>query len=325
MSNSHIFLTGGTGFFGKALLRHWANLDQKAEEVPRVTLLSRDPNRFATEYPEFVAFEWLHLVQGDVCNPDSLPRHEVFTHVLHAATDSTNGPRLLPLQRFDQIVTGTRNVLDLAVMTGASRFLLTSSGGVYGAQPTDIEKISEDYQGAPDPMNPNNAYSMAKRCAEHLCVLYQDQYGLDTVIARCFAFVGQDLPLNVHFAIGNFIRDALTCREIMVKGDGSPTRSFMDQRDLARWLFIMLLKGKPGNAYNVGSDFAINITDLACKVRDLIAPEKSIYVSGISAQNNFRDRYIPSIAKARKELDLQLTYTLDESILDVAKVSISAS
>lgn len=276
MTTNHIFLTGGTGFFGKALLRHWAGQEQKGQEVPRVTLLSRNPNRFEAQYPELVAHPWLQLVQGDVCNADSLPRGQTFTHVLHAATDSTNGPQLSPLQRYDQIVNGTRNVLDLAVASGATRFLLTSSGGVYGPQPPDMERIPEDYLGMPDPLNPNNAYSVAKRSAEHLCALYQDQYGLDTVIARCFAFVGQDLPLNVHFAIGNFIRDALISPEITVNGDGTPVRSYMDQRDLAKWLCVLLVVGEAGQAYNVGSDNAVTISELAHLIRDLLAPEKPV-------------------------------------------------
>ena len=160
-----------------------------------------------------------------------------FTHVLHAAADSTLGPQRSPLQRYDQIVDGTRNLLDFAVACGVQRFLLTSSGGVYGPQPEDMAKIPEDWLGMPDPLNPANAYGVGKRAAEHLCALYHATHGIDTVIARCFAFVGEDLPLDVHFAIGNFIRDALWAEEIIVGGDGTPLRSYLDQRDLAQWLF----------------------------------------------------------------------------------------
>lgn len=319
MTTIHIFLTGGTGFFGKALLRHWAGQEQKGQEVPRVTLLSRNPNRFETQYPDLVAHQWLQLVQGDVCNPDSLPRNRAFTHVLHAATDSTNGPQLSPLERYDQIVNGTRNVLDLTVASCASRFLLTSSGGVYGPQPPNMEQIPEDYLGMPDPLNPNNAYSVAKRCAEHLCALYQDQHGLETVVARCFAFVGPDLPLDVHFAIGNFIRDALWADEIVVHGDGTPVRSYLDQRDLARWLLALLQEGKAGEAYNVGSDQPISIADLAHLVRDLVSPGKPVRILGQPVDHAERNRYVPDIRKSARDLGFQPSISLEQSILDAVE------
>jgi dTDP-glucose 4,6-dehydratase len=238
--------------------------------------------------------------------------------VLHAATDSTSGPQLSPLQRYDQIVNGTRNVLDLVVASGASRFLLTSSGGVYGPQPPEMERIPEDYLGMADPLKPTNAYSVAKRCAEHLWVLYQDKHGLETVIARCFAFVGQDLPLDVHFAIGNFIRDALISPEITVNGDGTPVRSYMDQRDLARWLCVLLEKGEAGQAYNVGSDHAVTISELAHLICDLLALGKPVRVACASTPQNFRNTYIPSITKARNEVGLTISYTLKDALRNAA-------
>ena len=320
MTTDHIFLTGGTGFFGRALLRHWTDREQNGEEVPRVTLLSRDPNRFAAQYPELVAHQWLQLVQGDVCTPDSLPRGQAFTHVLHAATDSTNGPSLTPMTRYDQIVNGTRNVLDLAVASGAPRFLLTSSGGVYGSQPPDMDQITEEFSGMPDPLNPDNSYSVAKRGAEHICALYRDRFGVETVIARCFAFAGQDLPLDVHFAIGNFVLDALCSEEISVRGDGSPLRTYLDQEDLASWLLTILERGRSGEAYNVGSDEVVSIADLAHLVRDLIAPEKPVKVLGKVDQSTARYRYVPNIGKVRSELGLDVTISLAESIQRTAQM-----
>ena len=313
----HIFVTGGTGFFGKALLRYLSASDFSELRVARFTLLSRDPDRFRAGYGDLLAGLNVRLVAGDIQRPETLPAGD-YTHILHAATDSTLGPQLTPLQRYDQIVDGTRNILDFAVAQKVKRFLLTSSGGVYGAQPAEMHQLPEDYNGMPDPLNPNHAYSVAKRCAEHLCVLYQENHGLEIVIARCFAFVGRDLPLDVHFAIGNFIRDALFTPEITVAGDGTSIRSYMDQRDLAAWLFGLLQKGDAGQAYNVGSDEAISIRDLAYVIRDLLAPEKSVRIMGTPTPNSFRNRYVPSIYKVRAELGLELNYSLANAIQEAA-------
>ncbi|WP_019939047.1 NAD(P)-dependent oxidoreductase [Bordetella sp. FB-8] len=310
-----LLLTGGTGFFGKSLLRHWIEEARRGNRPPAVTVLSRDPSAFLGRHPEFSKQEWLHFHEGDILQPSTLPAYLGYTHILHGAADSTFGPRLTPLERYVQIMDGTRNMLDYAVAHRIPRFLLTSSGSVYGPQPPDMRTMPEDYNGMPNPLDPQQAYSVAKRCAEHLCVLYQDAHGVETVIARCFAFVGQDLPLDAHFAIGNFIRDAMHAPEITVNGDGTPVRSYMDQRDLACWLLALLSRGQAGQAYNIGSDTAITIQELAVLVRDTLAPSKPIQVMGKpDSRNIFRNRYIPSIARARTELGLDLRYLLTESI-----------
>ena len=169
-------------------------------------------------------------------------------------------------------------------------------------------------------MTPANVYGIAKRAGEHLCALYLDAYGLHTVIARCFAFVGQDLPLDVHFAIGNFIRDALWRDEIVVAGDGTPLRSYLDQRDLAHWLLTLLEGGSAGRAYNVGSDQPVSIADLAHLVRDTVAPGKTVRIVGQRQYGAIeRDRYIPDIERARKEMGLTVQIPLRSAITATAE------
>lgn len=312
---SHILLTGGTGFFGKALLRNYAYQYQFEGRAPKVTIMSRDPIRFFNQHPFLCSHSWLQIVKGDICDVGSLPRGVAFTHVLHAAAESTTGPLLSPKERFNQIVNGTNNLLDLAVACGASRFLLASSGGAYGPQPAEMDAIPETYNGMPDPLNPFNAYGVAKRQAEHLCAQYGHQFGIETVIARCFAFIGEDLPTDAHFAIGNFIRDAMERPEIIVNGNGSPIRSYMYQSDLAQWLLALLQHGAPGNAYNVGSDETISISDLAHLVRDTLSPKKKVLITGNTlADNVFRNRYVPDITKAKIDLGLKVTVPLEQAI-----------
>ena len=311
-----VLITGGTGFFGRSLLRYFLNLPEGGFSA---TVLSRNPSLFLSKYPGFASSEQISFLTADIQNRSTLPWDNKFTHILHAATDSTLGPRLSPLQRFQQIVEGTTNILDLALATGAKRFLLTSSGGIYGQQPPDLLAIPEDWAGSPTLADPATAYSQAKRAAEHLCALYRDSYGLQTVIARCFAFIGPDLPLDVHFAIGNFIYDALHSKTITVAGDGTPLRTYLDQSDLAHWLWTLLQEGTPGETFNVGSDEVISIADLAHLVRDLAAPDKPVRILGHPTASFSRNRYVPDITKARDMHSLKVNTPLSTAILQTVR------
>ena len=277
-----------------------------------MTILSRNPQRFITRYPELArSVCWQ---EGDICDPMAFKKLGGFTHIIHGATDSTLGAFVEPLLRFEQIFNGTRNALEFAARAGVKRFLLTSSGAVYGPQPLNLKRIPEHYLAMSDPLDSNNVYGVAKLASEHLCALYARHYQIEPVVARCFAFVGPDLPFNVHFAIGNFIQDALSGADITVLGDGTDVRSYLDQRDLAVWLTTLLDQGVAGEVYNVGSDQEITISSLAHLIRDRLAPEKLVRVLDRESVSKQRSRYIPCIQKARESLGLDVTVCLPDAI-----------
>lgn len=316
LEGMRLLMTGGTGFFGRSFLRHLAEASRKSNSSSEhsVVVLSRNPNLFVETHPYFKHLSWLDFAEGDILDPDSLPISDKFTHILHAAADSRLGPTSLPLDQFSQIVDGTRNILNFAAKNNVKRVLLTSSGAVYGPQPNEQYALPEDWRGSPGLTSPSDTYGLAKRAAEHLCALYGHAFGIETTVARCFAFVGPDLPTDVHFAIGNFIRDALTKPQITVNGDGTPLRTFLDQDDLARWLLTLLQQGSAGQAYNVGSNEVISIADLAYLVRDILAPEKPVRILGQRFPVANRSRYIPDISKPQRELGLCVTIPLAEAI-----------
>jgi len=296
----NLFVTGGTGFFGKALLRYWQNNSSNFEKI---ILLSRSPNVFLEKYSDLVEELPIEFIKGDILNLSESDFDLKFDVVLHAATDSTIGPSLDRLEVYRQITQGTEEVLKFAINHSCQKFILISSGGVYGAQPSSMEKISEDYLGMPDPLDPNSAYGVGKRAAEHLTALYSDKYGYDYAIARCFAFVGEDLPLDKHFAIGNFISDALNNKDIVIKGDGSPIRSYMYQEDLAKTLTVLLTEKTKHKVYNVGSDEFYSIKEFALKVKALA--EKQIELKVLSRKDtNMKNIYVPDIKRIKDEFGI---------------------
>jgi dTDP-glucose 4,6-dehydratase len=203
-------------------------------------------------------------------------------------------------------------VLDFARHAGAPRFLLTSSGSVYGRQ-LPVEFVSEDYPVAPAPVDPRAMHGEAKRASEMLCAIHADAT-LQPTIARCFAFVGPYLPLDVHFAVGNFIRDALAGGPIRVSGDGTAVRSYLYAADLAIWLWTILLRGAAMRPYNVGSGEPVTIGDLAELVRDTLAPGAEVRIGLPAVPGAPASRYVPSVERIGAELGLTPTVGLAEAI-----------
>jgi dTDP-glucose 4,6-dehydratase len=318
MSDARIFITGGTGFFGHWLLESFAWACDRLRLGASMAVLTRSPEAFRAKTPHLAAHRAIQLLEGDV-RSFRLDGGR-FSHVIHAATPaSAEMIREQPLLMLDTIVEGTRHALDLAVATGAGRFLLTSSGAVYGPQPAEITNMPETYPGGPDPADVRSVYGEGKRTAELLCSLYSHEHKLDCVIARGFAFVGPRLPLNTHFAIGNFIRDCLDGRPIQVHGDGTPYRSYLYAADLAVWLWTILIRGQPCRPYNVGSERGISILELASVVRCALGATSAVDLEGTPQPGIPPERYVPSTARAREELGLQEWIPLEEGIRRTAE------
>ena len=309
-----IFITGGTGFFGAWLLESfsWANahLNLNASLV----VLTRDVEAFRKKTPHLANDHAIGFHIGDIRN-FTFPVGD-FSHIIHAAATSAVATfnNEDPLVKFDTVVQGTRHTLDFAVRCHAKKLLITSSGAVYGLQPPNITNIPEDYRGAPDPADSGAALGEGKRAAEFLCTYYSEKYGMETKIARCFSFVGPYLPLDIHYAIGNFIRDGRNGDHILVKGDGTPYRSYLYAADLAIWLWTILFKGESCRPYNVGSEEAITIADLANTVADCFQKRIDVKILKSPDPNKPPERYVPSTKRVREECGVRQMIGLEAGI-----------
>lgn len=307
-----IFLTGGTGFFGKWILHSFIYINQKLELNAKLIVLTRNKNAFYELFPNFLDRKEVIFIQGDVCTFD-FPEEKI-DYIIHAATEASVKLNLeSPLVMFNTIVNGTKRVLDLAVIKKVKSLLFTSSGAVYGNQPDFISHIEENYNGAPELTNSSSVYGEAKRMAEVLCSVYYEHNNLSVKIARCFAFIGPYLPLDSNFAAGNFIHNVLKKEDIVIKGDGSSLRSYMYASDLTVWIWIILFKGESNFPYNIGSDLSISIKDLALLIKSSTNSKNlNIKISDIEKKSN---KYVPSIYRAKNELNLTMGVDLETAIL----------
>jgi dTDP-glucose 4,6-dehydratase len=309
LRGNRLFLTGGTGFFGCWLLESlsWAN--ERLDLDAGITVLTRDAGRFRQKAPHLADAAGVELFEGDV-RTFTFPAGE-FTHVIHAATDSAVVPSVPEV--VDTITTGTARVLEFANQGRTRKLLFTSSGAIYGKQPSELSHVGEDYTGAPDPLLPSSGYGTAKRLAELQCALAAHSTELDAKIARCFAFLGPYMNLDVHFAVGNFLSDQMRGGPITVKGDGSAVRSYLYASDLAIWLWTLLFRKTEALAYNVGSENAINIADLARTVAASGPRQVEVRIEG-KPSGAPPARYVPSTQRIRGELGLEQTVSLEEGI-----------
>ena len=311
LRGGRVLITGGTGFFGCWLLETLLRANQRLGVGASVVVLTRNAQAFSVKAPHLASHAAVTLQEGDIRTWTW--RGGSLSHVIHAGTDTRP-----PLTRDDRlrvvetIVDGTRRALEAADAAGAVRFLMTSTGAVYGRQPAAITHVREDYAGGPDSTDPRAAGAEAKRAAEMLCALYADA-PLHPTIARCFAFVGPYLPLDSHLAAGNFLAAALERRPIAIRGDGRPLRSYMYASDLAAWLWTILLRGTRGRAYNVGSETAISIADMARAVARAAASDAGVTIAR-QAPDGPAERYVPSTERARTELGVRMTVDFDEAL-----------
>ncbi len=308
-----IFITGGTGFFGKWLLESFVWANKKLNLDASATILTRNPAAFEKKYPHLFQQPSLQFYTGNIVD-FIFPAGE-FSHVIHAATEvntslNQNNPALM----FDTIVSGTRRALEFARFCGAHCFLLVSSGAIYGKQPADVTHLSEEYVSDLKVNDSASAYAAGKYAAEHLCYLHAKQHNLEIKIARCFAFVGPYLPLDTHFAIGNFIRDGLKGGPIHVAGDGTPYRSYLYAADLMVWLWTILFCGESLRPYNVGSDEALSIAEIAYLVAKTFTPHLTVTVAKPPLPTILPERYVPDVSRARNELGLIPTVNLADAI-----------
>lgn len=311
LKGQSIFMAGGTGYIGKWLLATLIDANEKLNLDCRITVLSRDPSAFQRAWPAVAGR--VNWIAGDV--RDFPITNEHFDVIIHAATDVAI--QASPQDVFSTCLDGTRHLLELASNCSASRFLLVSSGAVYGPLPTGMTHVPETHLGGPDPLLASSAYGEGKRVSEWLCAQASSN-GLEVKIARVFALVGPHLPLDKQFAIGNFLQAAMAGEQIMIRGDGTPFRSYLYAADMAAWLWAVLIRGAQARAYNVGSEESLSILDLAKRISSILGCNLGVSARDEPQPGEAIMHYVPNTTRARLDLQVSVPMALQEAIVRTA-------
>jgi len=298
LRGERIFITGGTGFVGCWLLEALLWAEQEMSLGLELTVLTRNAAAFRAKAPHLAGHAAVTLIEGQVSDLSALDGP--YDSIVHAATDVVRQDQSAAVV-YQHIVDGAKQTLSLAERCGARRYMLTSSGAVYGRQDPLVSHRQDD-----DPALPgeDDVYGRGKRAAEAYMFEHAAKHGLAATSARIFALLGPYLPLNAQFAAGNFIADAMATRPIAVRGDGTACRSYLYGADLTVWLLTILVRGASGQSYNVGSEHAVSIGELAKHIAAQMPGEIPVLFAQRAEPGSLPQRYVPSTAKARAALGL---------------------
>ncbi|HEX8534128.1 MAG TPA: NAD(P)-dependent oxidoreductase [Allosphingosinicella sp.] len=314
MSGRSLLLIGGSGFFGKSFLDAHRRGLLAPWSIGRIFVVARSASTLRRDHPQLIGSD-VTLADIDAARAEELPQADF---VVHAAS-TTDARRYAedPQGEKANILAAVENYVRIAQRDhSSSRIVYASSGAVYGQQPAGLAELPEDFTPGDtgELVDTKRDYAEAKRLSEEL-IAGLGSAGVSTAVARCFAFVGAYLPRDQHFAIGNFLADGVAGRPVRVQARKAVYRSYMHADDLVRWLMTLAEAASPAcPIYNVGSDEAVTVGGAAA----IVAARFGVPAEVPPITDPAVDRYIPSIARARAELGLELSHDLASAVDDVA-------
>ncbi len=276
LRGSSILITGAAGMISRNVVsviselnnRYGLNISIIANELRKETL-----DLFYADYKDDEKFR---MVVGDV---RELSVEGKVDYIIHTAGITGGSKKHIdfPMNTISVAIDGTKRVLELAVEKKVKGFIYLSSLEVYG-NPGEKKYITETDGGFIDPTNVRSSYSESKRMCECMCASYTKQFGVPAIIARLTATFGYGVNYNDNRVFSQFARSVIEKNDIVLKSSGATVRDYCDAKDTARAFLLLLVKGVPGEAYNIANlDTEISIKDLAFKFIELY-PESGISV-----------------------------------------------
>ena len=311
--DSPTIITGCSGFIGTWLTLSWVYAHKKFGGRGKLLVTSRNSQSNRDMIDSINSQAPVTYFDSDIRELVIQPEFEN-SYLVHAATPASEElNRSNPELMLSIIVDGQKQALLESQRVNVKRFLFLSSGAVYGQQPLDLPYLREEMFNAPFSSGANSAYSEGKRISEDIGNEASLESGLQFVTARLFAFLAPYLPMDTHFAAGNFLSQATNSSKITIRSGGGSQRTYQYGSDMVMSLWALLARGQSGEAYNVGSDQEISILELAQAIQNQVSPRVELEVLGVDTPENV-SRYVPSIEKMKKEFGLTNHIALDVAV-----------
>ena len=325
LSGKTLWFTGAAGFLGYYFCKAIRFFNDARDSGERIRLVAIDNfRRGVPTWLDDLASDEIMLVEHDITQPipESWPAANAIVHA--ASIASPMYYRKFPLETIDANVVGLRRMLEYAVERGdkLEHMLFFSTSEIYGDPLPDQIPTPETFRGLVSCTGPRACYDESKRLGETLCVVFAQQYGVPVAMARPFNNYGPGLKLEDGRVLPDFAREALAGRDIVMFSDGSPTRTFCYITDAVVGYLKILMRGRPGEPYNIGIDQdEISMKALA----DIVAEQagalwgyRGKVVHRPSSEQAYLEdnpnRRCPNIDKARRELEFAPEVSVREGV-----------
>lgn len=310
-----ILVTGGAGFIGSHLTEALLARGDQVTVVDDESTGTASNLRRAAENPR------LRLVRGSIGDPKVIAETTAdVDEVYHLA--AAVGVALIarqPIETIERNIRPTEMLLaELRRQVAAGRdvkFFLASTSEVYGKNPKEVWTEEDDLVFGPT-TRARWSYGASKAIDEFLTLACWRQYRLPVVIGRFFNVVGPRQSGAYGMVVPRFVEAALAGKPLLVHDDGRQIRCFAHVHDVvSAVLALMSAPAALGRVFNIGSDEAISILDLARRVISLSGSSSQVEFQTYAHayDEDFEDirRRVPDLSRLRGTLDYRRQYDLD--------------
>lgn len=298
LRDSHVLVTGASGFVGSWLLSTLAYLNDVHGFRTRITAVARHPSRVEQRAPFLAGRADIAWVPADVRQLVSIPDDAAW--LVHAAgVPDSRHHATSPIETTAVIAEGTFRVLRLAEQATCLRQILHVSSG--------LAAVASGSGG------PTAAYIEAKRFSETQCYAFRTQAKLPIVITRPFTLIGPFQDLDSPWAANNFLHAAIEGQPLKIRGDGRAVRSYLYGSDMAAIALNQLVRGESGEVYDLGGTEAMSVDELARIVVRQARRPLEIRTSA-SARSAGEDRFVPDMSRSTGHLGITPAFSTADAV-----------